>query len=34
MGDQGQKLLCLELALDLLGQEAVEELPTMTGPSS
>ena len=26
MGDQGQELLGLEFALDLLGQEAVEEL--------
>lgn len=26
MGDQGQELLGLELALDLLGEQAVEEL--------
>ncbi len=26
LGDQGQKLLGLELALDLLGEQAVEEL--------
>ena len=26
MGDQGQELLGLQLALDLLGEQAVEEL--------